>query len=596
LGRVTGRSINGSANAATWSYDAMSRVTSIANVLGTFTPTYVDQGAGGGDKGTTRLASVAYPNGQVTNYSYYSTTYDERLQEISNLNPSGANLSQFNYSYDSKGQILSWERQAGSNPATTYTNAYDPAGQLRSAVLANSSTTLNQFYYNYDATGNRTSEQIGANVTQATPNNVNQISSLSSGGPTRFQGAISQPGTVTVNGHAAFQSTSTNFIANPVLSGGTNTVAVVATNGNGAAQTNNYQVVIPSTATITPTYDFDGNMTNNGNGQQYVWDAENRLICIKYTGGATSNFTYDAMGQRVGIVEKNSSGTVTSTKNIIWADGQMTEVRDATGTNVTNRFYPQGEQISGTNYYYTRDHLGSVREMTDSTGTVQAQYDYDPYGNATLVAGTNLADFQYAGMYAHQTSGLSLTLFRAYDPNTGRWLSRDPLGEGWDATLYSYVGNDPVGAIDPLGLWEVQVTADLGVGVSINFGSNGGVSNFGITAGVGAGASASFTPFNTSQFNSNSISVVSSASIGIGGLSTRVNSSAGYSFGDCNGNNSGLKLSVGGQIGSNSIAGPGRIAGSVSVNPSTGQVSTSSSGLISQGASAILGVNTNYSW
>jgi len=53
--------------------------------------------------------------------------------------------------------------------------------QLRSAVLANSSTTLDQYYYNYDAAGSRTSEQIGANVTQATPNNVNQISSLSSG-------------------------------------------------------------------------------------------------------------------------------------------------------------------------------------------------------------------------------------------------------------------------------------------------------------------------------------------------------------------------------------------------------------------------------
>jgi hypothetical protein len=40
----------------------MSRLTSINNsILGTFTPAYVDQGAGGGDKGTTRLASFTYP-------------------------------------------------------------------------------------------------------------------------------------------------------------------------------------------------------------------------------------------------------------------------------------------------------------------------------------------------------------------------------------------------------------------------------------------------------------------------------------------------------------------------------------------------------
>ena len=83
LGRVTGRSINGTANASSWSYDAMNRVTGIVNPLGTFTPAYVDQGASGGDKGTTRLASMTYPTGQVTNSSYFSTTYDERLQEIS---------------------------------------------------------------------------------------------------------------------------------------------------------------------------------------------------------------------------------------------------------------------------------------------------------------------------------------------------------------------------------------------------------------------------------------------------------------------------------------------------------------------------------
>jgi uncharacterized protein RhaS with RHS repeats len=52
----------------------------------------------------------------------------------------------------------------------------------------------------------------------------------------------------------------------------------------------------------------------------------------------------------------------------------------------------------------------------------------------------------------HQPSGLYLTQYRAYDPNTARWLSRDPLGEGFDSTLYSYVWNDPVDDTDPWGL------------------------------------------------------------------------------------------------------------------------------------------------
>ena len=59
---------SGSNNSTTTAYDAMSRVNGITNPLGTFGYNYVDQSSGS-DKGTTRLASMTYPNGQVTNYS-----------------------------------------------------------------------------------------------------------------------------------------------------------------------------------------------------------------------------------------------------------------------------------------------------------------------------------------------------------------------------------------------------------------------------------------------------------------------------------------------------------------------------------------------
>ena len=103
-------------------------------------------------------------------------------------------------------------------------------------------------------------------------------------------------------------------------------------------------------------------------------------------------------------------------------------------------------------YYYTRDHLFSVREMCNSSGTIVARYSYDPYGLATLVGGTNLATFQYTGDYTHQPSGLNLTKYRAYDPNTGRWLSRDPIGENGGINLYDYVKNRPLDLLDILGL------------------------------------------------------------------------------------------------------------------------------------------------
>ena len=81
-------------------------------------------------------------------------------------------------------------------------------------------------------------------------------------------------------------------------------------------------------------------------------------------------------------------------------------------------------------YYYTRDHIGSIREMVNGGGTIEARYSYDPYGRATKVSGSLDSTCQYTGDYYHPaTSFFNLTLHRAYDPNTGRWLSRDPSGE-----------------------------------------------------------------------------------------------------------------------------------------------------------------------
>jgi RHS repeat-associated protein len=98
--------------------------------------------------------------------------------------------------------------------------------------------------------------------------------------------------------------------------------------------------------------------------------------------------------------------------------------------------------------------------MCNSSGTIVARYSYDPYGRTTLVSGSNLATFQFTGDYAHLTSGLNLTKYRAYDPNTGRWLSRDPLKNAETSqgpNLYEYVGNNPVKWTDPEGLQAVPL-------------------------------------------------------------------------------------------------------------------------------------------
>jgi hypothetical protein len=53
---------------------------------------------------------VTYPNGRTSNYAYYPTSGDRRLQTIHHRYPSGATLSKFDYTYDAVGNILMWRR------------------------------------------------------------------------------------------------------------------------------------------------------------------------------------------------------------------------------------------------------------------------------------------------------------------------------------------------------------------------------------------------------------------------------------------------------------------------------------------------------
>ena len=135
LGRIVGRSINGAANQMSMSYDALGRITSETNGLGSFSTAYVDQ--------TARPSSLTYPNGQSTLYSYFNNLGDQRLQEIKNL--SGVLvLSQFDYSYDAEGQILSWGQQTAA--LNTFAFGYDAAGQLDQREPNGSFTSDLQLY------------------------------------------------------------------------------------------------------------------------------------------------------------------------------------------------------------------------------------------------------------------------------------------------------------------------------------------------------------------------------------------------------------------------------------------------------------------
>ena len=201
-------------------------------------------------------------------------------------------------------------------------------------------------------------------------------------------------------------------------------------------------------------YDLNGSLVDDGGSRSFEWDGANRLVAINYTGSnLRSEFTYDGLNRCVKIVEKTGN-TVNSTRQFVLCGTDKCEYRNANG-NLQRQLFAQGEYQGGNGYYYyTRDHLGSIREMTDVNGTVVARYDYDPWGRSNTVIGTNKPEFNFTGLYQHTKSGLGMATYRFYDPDLGRWLNRDPIGEAGGINLFEYVGNSPGNLVDPLGLFE----------------------------------------------------------------------------------------------------------------------------------------------
>jgi len=431
LGRTNGRAINGVQSSV--NFDVLGRVISSTNVLGTFSYAYVRQ--------TSRVSSIQYPNGQNTVFDYFDNYGDQRLKEIWNKAGNGSTVSKFDYEYNAVGQITKWTQQSGSNIPKYYELGYDLADQLVSAIQKadKPAAIINQYLYKYDVAGNRLSEQINNSLTVADYNDVNQL-------VRRWDADSLRSDTTTIN-NASIDST--------------------IVSGNGAHHG------YPSIPGVTPvtqippfthyidtvhvndtlTYDDNGNtVTTYTPHRTFEWDAADRLVKI-IQDSSVIEFIYDGLSRRV--AEKVNGVVI---KRWLWDGTEMAEERDATGGMITKRFFKQGEQIDDKNYYFTSDHLGSVREMTDSNSTVQARYDYDPYGRRTRTFGNLDADFGFTSHYYHVTRESDLALYRAYDASLGRWLSRDPLqnvGIREGINIYEFVNNNPVNHVDVRGeSWE----------------------------------------------------------------------------------------------------------------------------------------------
>jgi RHS repeat-associated protein len=104
---------------------------------------------------------------------------------------------------------------------------------------------------------------------------------------------------------------------------------------------------------------------------------------------------------------------------------------------------------------YGYDGGGNVRQLTNMAGTATDTYNYDAFGNLLNKTGTTPNNYLYRGEQYDPDLGLYCLRARYYNPQTGRFLSRDPEdGKPFDPKSlhkYLYAGGDPVNRLDPSG-------------------------------------------------------------------------------------------------------------------------------------------------
>jgi len=103
-------------------------------------------------------------------------------------------------------------------------------------------------------------------------------------------------------------------------------------------------------------------------------------------------------------------------------------------------------------FYYLNDHLGTAQLLVDAAGTVIWKGETQPFGQVTEIINQIDHRFRFPGQLVDPESGLYYNWHRFYDPETGRYISADPIGLDGGMNLYAYVRGNPVNFLDFKGL------------------------------------------------------------------------------------------------------------------------------------------------
>lgn len=311
------------------------------------------------------------------------------------------------------------------------------------------------------------------------------------------------------------------------------------------------------------THNANGELTSKTNSltsavTMYSYDDFGKLSSVTLPSSDLISYEIDGLGRRIG---KKLNGVVQ--KRWVYSDGlRIVAELDASGVIVKRFIYASKTNIpdymiyNGESYRLISDYLGSLRLVIKvSDGSLIQRMNHDEFGHVVDDTNPGFVPFGYAGGLYDSDTNLIRFGFRDYDPEVGRWTSKDPiLFAGGDTNLYGYVQNDPVNWTDPTGLKVFYFNFNFSWGAANNLASSQGSFNS-ISLGVG---------FDTDSLSSFFYSAGGKGSTGIGAF-------GGASFGG--GYFEGNKCEFAGAgTSTSSAAGYGFFGGGFNINQSSGKM------------------------